>query len=436
MDVCVIGTGYVGLVAGACLADMGNNVICVDNNREKVENLKKGITPIYEPLLDELIAVNTQDGRLKFSDNLDDAVKKSLVCFIAVGTPEDEEGNADLSALFAVAEQIAKSLNGYKVIVDKSTVPVGTGERVYNLIKSLTDKDFDVVSNPEFLKQGAAVEDFLKPDRVVIGSNSERATKIMKELYAPHLLNGNPVMVMDIKSAEMTKYASNSFLALKISYANEIANICEKTGADVNAVRSAVCADRRIGHQFLFAGLGFGGSCFPKDLKALIHTAKQNGVEPQILLAAYDTNKKQREIFAGKILKRFSNNLKGLTFGVWGLSFKPKTNDMREAPSITIINKLLENGATVKAFDPKAFEEAKRIFKDRIQYANNSYEAVKDADAMLLLTEWHEFRLPDFKQMAQIMKQKIIFDGRNQYDPKTLRELGFEYYCVGRAQEV
>ena len=436
MDVCVIGTGYVGLVAGACLADMGNNVICVDNNREKVENLKKGITPIYEPLLDELIAVNTQDGRLKFSDNLDEAVKKSLVCFIAVGTPEEEEGHADLSALFSVAKQIAKSLNGYKVIVDKSTVPVGTGEKVYNLIKSLTDKDFDVVSNPEFLKQGAAVDDFLKPDRIVIGSNSERATKIMREIYAPLTLNGNPIIITDVKSAEMTKYAANSFLALKISYINEIANICEKTGADISAVRNAVCADKRIGHQFLYAGLGFGGSCFPKDLKALIHTAKQGGVEPQILLAALDTNIKQREIFAGKILKRFSNNLNGLTFGVWGLSFKPKTNDMREAPSITIINTLLKNGAKVKAFDPKAFDEARRIFKDKIQYANNSYDAVKDADAMLLMTEWHEFRLPDFKQMAQIMKQKIIFDGRNQYDPKILKEFGFEYYCVGRAQDV
>lgn len=431
MNICVIGTGYVGLVAGACLAETGNRVICVDNDEKKINDLNNGIIPIYEPQLDELIKTNTKDGRLKFSDDIDSAIKNSLVCFIAVGTPEDESGNADLSCVFEVANQIADSLNDYKVIVNKSTVPIGTGEKIYNLIKSKTDIDFDVVSNPEFLKQGAAVEDFLKPDRVVIGSNSQRATKIMKELYAPHILNGNPVMVMDIKSAEMTKYAANCFLALKISYINEIANICEKTGADINEVRNAVCRDRRIGHHFMFAGIGFGGSCFPKDLKALINTAKQNNTDSQILKAAYETNLRQRELFVEKIKNRFSN-VQNLTFGAWGLSFKPKTNDMREAPSVTIIKSLLAQGAKIKAFDPKAQDEARRIFGKDIEYCKNSYDAVENADAMLLLTEWHEFRTPDFCKMAQIMKQKIIFDGRNQYNPKIMQQEGFEYYSIGR----
>lgn len=318
MNICVIGTGYVGLVAGACLAETGNQVICVDKDEKKINDLNSGIIPIYEPQLDELVHTNTKDGRLKFSNNIEEAIKSSLVCFIAVGTPEDESGNANLSYVFEVVNQIASSLNSYKVIVNKSTVPVGTGEKIYDIIKSKTDVDFDVVSNPEFLKQGAAVEDFLKPDRVIIGSSSSRAIKIMKELYAPHILNGNPVMVMDVKSAEMTKYAANCFLALKISYINEIANICEKTGADINEVRNAVCQDKRIGHHFMFAGIGFGGSCFPKDLKALINTAKQSGTDSNILQAVYETNLKQRELFVQKIKNRFSN-IQNLTLGVWGL---------------------------------------------------------------------------------------------------------------------
>ncbi len=431
MNICVIGTGYVGLVVGACFAETGNQVICVDNDEEKIKDLNSGVISIYEPQLDELVRTNTKEGRLKFSDNIDEAIKNSLVCFIAVGTPEDEFGNANLNYVYNVAEQIASSLNGYKVIVNKSTVPIGTGEKIYNFIKSKTDVDFDIVSNPEFLKQGAAVEDFLKPDRVVIGSNSCRATNIMRELYAPHILNGNPIMVMDLKSAEMTKYAANCFLALKISYINEIANICEKTGADINEVRSAISQDKRIGHHFMFAGIGFGGSCFPKDLKALINTAMQNDADSQILKAAYETNLKQRELFVQKIKKRFLN-IQELTFGVWGLSFKPKTNDMRQAPSVTIIKKLLENGAKIKVFDPKAQLEAKKIFGEQIEYCKNSYEAIENADAMLLLTEWHEFRTPDFEKMSKMMKQKIIFDGRNQYNPKILDELGFEYYSIGR----
>lgn len=432
MKVCVIGTGYVGLVAGACLAQMGNSVICVDKDADKIEKLKNGIIPIYEPLLDDLVAFNSSKGRLFFSCDLKDAVKKSQICFIAVGTPEDKNGCADLSSVYETAREIALCLDDYKIIVNKSTVPVGTGHKIRDLIKSVTDVDFDIVSNPEFLKQGAAVEDFLKPDRVVIGSDSPRATKIMQELYAPHTLNGNPVMIMDIKSAEMTKYAANSFLALKISYINEIANICEKTGADALMVKNAVCADKRIGSKFFYAGIGFGGSCFPKDLKALINTASDFGIDSVVLKAAYDTNLKQRKIFTDKILKRFNNNLKGKTFGVWGLSFKPQTNDMREAPSITIINTLLDCGAKIKAFDPKAFDEAKKIFKDSIEYSKTSYEALLDADALLLLTEWHEFRMPDFAKMKENLKAPVIFDGRNQYDPKILKEHGFEYHCIGR----
>ena len=432
MKVCVIGTGYVGLVAGACLAQMGNSVICVDKDADKIEKLKNGIIPIYEPLLDDLVAFNSSKGRLFFSCDLKDAVKKSQICFIAVGTPEDKNGCADLSSVYETAREIAGCLDNYKIIVNKSTVPVGTGYKIRDLIKSVTDVDFDIVSNPEFLKQGAAVEDFLKPDRVVIGSDSPRATKIMQELYAPHTLNGNPVMIMDIKSAEMTKYAANSFLALKISYINEIANICEKTGADALMVKNAVCADKRIGSKFFYAGIGFGGSCFPKDLKALINTANDSGIDPVVLKAAYDTNLKQRKVFTDKILKRFNNNLKGKTFGVWGLSFKPQTSDMREAPSITIINTLLDCGAKIKAFDPKAFDEAKKIFKDSIEYSKTSYEALLDADALLLLTEWHEFRMPDFAKMKENLKAPVIFDGRNQYDPKILKEHGFEYHCIGR----
>lgn len=432
MKVCVIGTGYVGLVAGTCLADMGNDVICVDKDKSKVEKLKNGIAPIYEPLLDDLLSQNIKKGRLEFSCDISYAVKKSSICFIAVGTPEGENGSADLSAVWETAKEIAHAIDDYKIIVNKSTVPVGTGHKLSKLISSITSVEFDVVSNPEFLKQGAAVEDFLKPDRVVIGSDSKKATKIMQELYAPHILNGNPVMVMDLKSAEMTKYAANCFLALKISYANEIANICEKVGANALVVKNAVCADRRISPSFLYAGIGFGGSCFPKDLRALINTAKENNLDPLILNAAYDTNLKQRKIFTDKILKRFDNNIEGKTFAIWGLSFKPQTNDMREAPSITIINTLLKCGAIIRAFDPRAISEAKKIFGDKIYYATDSYDVLKDANALLLLTEWHEFRMPDFEKMKGLLKQLIIFDGRNQYDPSMIAKEGFEYYSVGR----
>lgn len=432
MQICVIGTGYVGLVAGTCLADMGNDVICVDNDLKKLEQLEKGIIPIYEPGLEELIKANTLEGRLKFTNDLAAAVQKAQVCFIAVGTPQSEDGSADLQYVMNVAESIGKSMNGYKVIVDKSTVPVGTAEKVTEVIKKYYDGEFDVVSNPEFLKQGAAVDDFLKPDRVVIGSNSPKATAIMQEVYAPFFRTASRFVIMDVKSAEMTKYAANSFLALKISYANEIANICEAVGADAEMVRNGMCSDKRIGTQFLFPGLGYGGSCFPKDVKALLKTAKDYGCGHRLIEAADEVNKEQRVIFLQKILGRFGLDLKGKTFAVWGLAFKPKTNDMRMAPAITIVNALLEFGATVKAFDPKAFDYARKLWGDRIYYAKNSYDAIENADAMLLLTEWNEFRRPDFDKMKTLMKQPIIFDGRNQYEAERMIQRGFEYYCVGR----
>lgn len=432
MKVCVIGTGYVGLVAGTCLAEMGNDVICVDNNLEKLSQLEKGIVPIYEPGLEELIKVNVSEGRLNFTSNLKEAVQKSLVCFIAVGTPQGEDGQADLKYVFEVAKSIGQSINDYKVIVDKSTVPVGTADAVSKIIKEQTNIEFDVVSNPEFLKQGAAVDDFLKPDRVVIGSNSQKATEIMQELYSPFLRTGNPVIMMDVKSAEMTKYAANSFLAVKISYANEIANICEQVGADAEMVRIGMCSDKRIGSQFLFPGLGYGGSCFPKDVKVLLKTAKDNNCDYQLLQAADDVNKKQRQVFINKILNKFGNDLSGKTFAVWGLAFKPKTNDMREAPAITIINALLERGAKVQAYDPKAVESAKEIFGNKITYSKSAFEALNDADCMLLLTEWNEFRRPDFDKIKSLMKNYVIFDGRNQYNSKRLLEKGFEYYQIGK----
>ncbi len=432
MRICVIGTGYVGLVAGTCLADMGNDVICVDNDLEKLIKLNDGIVPIYEPGLEELIKANVTEGRLKFSSDLDNAVKQSLVCFIAVGTPQGQDGAANMQYVMDVAEGIGKSIDGYKVIVDKSTVPVGTADKVTEVIKKYYNGEFDVVSNPEFLKQGAAVDDFLKPDRVVIGSNSPKATAIMQEVYAPFFRTASRFVIMDVKSAEMTKYAANSFLAIKISYANEIANICEAVGADAEMVRIGMCSDKRIGSQFLFPGLGYGGSCFPKDVMALMKTAKDNNCTCRLIEAADEINKEQRVIFITKILQRFGMNLAGMTFGVWGLTFKPKTNDMRMAPSITIINALLGFGARIKVYDPKGFEQAKNVFGDRVIYANNSYDALKDADCMLLLTEWNEFRRPDFDRIKGLMKSPVIFDGRNQYDAERLKQRGFEYHCIGK----
>lgn len=432
MKICVIGTGYVGLVAGACFAEMGNDVICVDNNLEKLANLKKGIIPIYEPGLEELIESNVKENRLSFTDNLDFAVKNSLICFIAVGTPQDEGGSADMQYVFKVAEDIGKSINEYKIIVDKSTVPVGTAEKVKEIINKQTSYPFDVVSNPEFLKQGAAVDDFLRPDRVIIGTSSEKARKIMVDLYSQFVRNQHPIITMDEKSAEMVKYASNSFLAVKISYANEIANICEAVGADANLVRLGMCADTRIGTKFLYPGIGYGGSCFPKDVKALINTANEYNIPCDIIKSADKLNKYQREHFIQKILKYFGEDLTGKKFAVWGLAFKPKTNDMREAPSITVINRLLSLGAEISAYDPKAMETAKKIFGNKISYAASSYDSLSGADALVILTEWNEFRNPDFSKIKSLLKTPVIFDGRNQYNSFDMDRLGFNYYQVGK----
>ncbi|MCM1265225.1 MAG: UDP-glucose/GDP-mannose dehydrogenase family protein [Candidatus Gastranaerophilales bacterium] len=432
MKITVIGTGYVGLVVGACLADMGNDVICVDNDKQKLEKLEQGIIPIYEPGLEELVKSNFNEKRLFFTSNLGKAVKESDVCFIAVGTPQDKDGSADLQYVLTVAEQIGKSMNGYKVIVDKSTVPVGTANRVVEIIQNYTTYPFDVVSNPEFLKQGNAVDDFLSPDRVIIGSNSEKATAIMQEIYAPFFRTGNRVIVMDVKSAEMTKYAANSFLATKISFMNEIANLCEKVGADAEMVRVGMSTDTRIGNKFLFPGLGYGGSCFPKDVKALIKIGSDYGIDMNIIKSADNTNNLQRNLFVSKIIGRFGNNLSDKTFAIWGLAFKPKTDDMREAPAITIINELLKRGAKVKVYDPKAMDSARGIFGESIIYAKTSYEALDSSDALLLLTEWNEFRRPDMERIKRMLKIPIIFDGRNQYNSERLVQQGFEYVCVGK----
>lgn len=436
MKMTVIGTGYVGLVAGACLADMGNNIICVDNDRQKIDALNAGEIPIYEPGLEELVRSNMKENRLVFSCDLAEAVRKSEVCFIAVGTPQDNDGSCDLQYVLNVAQEIGKAMNGYKVIVDKSTVPVGTAEKVTALIKQYTDFDFDVVSNPEFLKQGNAVDDFLYPDRVVIGSDSERATLIMQEIYAPFFRTGNRVIVMDVKSAEMTKYASNSFLAAKISFMNEIANLCEKVGADAEMVRVGMSTDSRIGNKFLFPGLGYGGSCFPKDVKALIRIGAENDCDMSIIKAADEVNFRQRMIFVDKIKQHFNGNLENLKIAVWGLAFKPKTDDMREAPSITIIQELLKCGAGIYAFDPKAMKTCRKHFGDSVKYGENSYSILNNADCLLLLTEWNEFRRPDFELMKSLMKNPVIFDGRNQYNINRLKEMGFKYYPIGLAADV
>ena len=434
MKITVIGTGYVGLVAGACLADMGNEVICIDNDLEKLKKLEQGIIPIYEPGLEELVKSNVSENRLKFSSDLDEAVKLSEVCFIAVGTPQDKDGSADLQYVLGVAKQIATAMNGYKVIVDKSTVPIGTAQKVAKVIRENQKEPypFDVVSNPEFLKQGNAVDDFLSPDRVIIGSDSEKATKIMQEIYSPFFRTGNRIIVMDVKSAEMTKYAANSFLATKISFINEIANLCEKVGADSEMVRIGISTDSRIGNKFLFPGLGYGGSCFPKDVKALIKIGEDYDCDMSIIKSADAVNFKQRTNFLKKIFNRYGKNLSGKTFAVWGLAFKPKTDDMREAPAITIINALLDAGAKVKAYDLKAMETARKIFGDKIIYAKSSYDALEGADAMLLLTEWNEFRRPDFDRIKLLLKEPVIFDGRNQYDTNRMSEKNIEYICIGK----
>lgn len=432
MNLCVIGTGYVGLVVGACLADSGNDVICVDSDSGKIEKLKQGIIPIYEPGLGDVISRNVIDGRLTFETETAPAVRSAQVVFIAVGTPTRDDGVA-LDAVFSVAQDIGKALNEYKVVVTKSTVPVGTTERVREIIRTHTDVPFDVASNPEFLKEGDAVADFMKPDRIVIGTDSEKAAGILSVLHAPYVRTGNPVYVMDIRSAEMTKYAANTLLATRISFMNELSMLCEEVGADIEAIRPALGADPRVGPAFLFAGVGFGGSCLPKDTRAAIHTGWRHGARLRILEAVVDVNVEQRRRFVRKVLKHFHDDVSGKRIAVWGLSFKPRTNDMRDAPSIEVIETLLARGADVRAHDPAAREEARQIFGERIQLPESNYGCLVDADALLLLTEWQAYRNPNFERMKSMMRQPVIFDGRNIYNPKHLRELGFVYHGVGRS---
>jgi UDPglucose 6-dehydrogenase len=435
MKICVIGSGYVGLVAGTCFAETGNDVICVDVDERKIKMLKKGEIPIYEPGLKELVDRNTSKGRLTFSTELDKSIKESLINFIAVGTPPGEDGSSDLTHVLAVATAIGKAMNGYKVIVDKSTVPVGTADLVRAAVGKETNHPFDVVSNPEFLKEGAAIDDFMRPDRVVIGVDDSRAEALMKDLYSPFVRTGHPIIVTDVRSAEMTKYASNALLATKISFMNEIANLCEKVGADINLVRQGVGSDRRIGHQFLFPGCGYGGSCFPKDIKALVHTSESYGMTLEILKAVEMVNERQKRVLTDKITKYYGEDLTGKTFGVWGLSFKPRTDDMREAPSIVIIDGLLNRGAKIQAYDPQAMEEAHKIFGDRIGYMKDEYEAVQNVDGLLIVTEWNEFREPNFDVLRKSMRHPVIFDGRNIYDHKKMQSIGFRYFSLGRRQE-
>ncbi|EPX60491.1 UDP-glucose dehydrogenase [Cystobacter fuscus DSM 2262] len=431
MHISIIGSGYVGLVAGTCFADSGNDVICVDINAEKIAQLQRGEIPIYEPGLEELIRKNTRERRLSFTTELSTAVARSQVVFIAVGTPEGESGEADLQYVLSAAEQIGRAIQQYTVVVDKSTVPVGTADKVRETIARVTQVEFDVVSNPEFLKEGAALDDFLKPDRVVIGTESERARKVMGQLYAPFVRTENPVLYMDTRSAELTKYAANAMLATRISFMNDMAALCEKVGADVDFVRKGMGADKRIGYPFLFPGVGYGGSCFPKDVKALVAKGRELGLELDLLRAVERTNERQKRTLVQKALKHFGS-LDGRTFAVWGLAFKPKTDDMREAPSIEVIEGLLAKGARVAAHDPVAERTARRVFGDRIRYTQLPYEALEGVDGLFVVTEWNEFRHPDFERMKKLMKTPVILDGRNIYDPERMRELGFTYMGLGR----
>ncbi len=445
MKISVIGTGYVGLVTGTCLAESGNNVMCMDINKKKIELLNNGVVPIYEPGLEELVKRNVAHGRLSFTADMSQAVRKSSVIFIAVGTPPGEDGSADLKYVLRAAEEIARYMNGYKLIVNKSTVPVGTADKVRAAVSGRTKYKFEVVSNPEFLKEGSAIEDFMKPDRIVIGANSARATQIMHDVYAPFLRKGDRTLVMDVRSAEMTKYAANAMLATKISFINEMANICASLGADIDSVRRGMGYDKRIGFEFLFPGVGYGGSCFPKDVKALVQTAKEHGFDAKVLKSVEAVNEQQKRILSNLILAHFvserskknarsssSKPLSGRTMAVWGLSFKPRTDDMREAPSVVIINSLLRAGAAVRAHDPVAMDEARKIFKNKVQFMQDNYEALRGTDALAVVTEWSEFRNPDFQKMKQLMKKPVIFDGRNIYNQEELRKFGFTYYGIGR----
>lgn len=433
MRITVIGTGYVGLVAGTCFAESGNTVTCIDIDAEKVRKLRDGIIPIYEPGLEELLRRNVRDERLFFTTSYEEGMKDAEIAFIAVGTPPGEDGSADVQYVLAAAKSIAEQMKGYMVVVDKSTVPVGTAAKVAETISAHTNHEFDVVSNPEFLKEGTAIDDFLKPNRVVIGSSSERAKRIMDDLYEPFVRTGNPIIHMDVPSAELTKYAANAMLATRISFMNEVANVCDLVGANVDHVRRGIGSDERIGSRFLFSGVGYGGSCFPKDVKAIVHTADQNGYDFKILKAVEHVNELQKQLLFRFITDRFGKDLSGKRFALWGLAFKPNTDDMREAPAIVLANALVEAGATVVAHDPEAMEEAKEIYLgDKIEYANGPMAAVEGADALVLVTEWNEFRRPDFDRIKASLKQPVIFDGRNIWSRTKLEAMGFEYRGIGR----
>jgi UDPglucose 6-dehydrogenase len=439
MKISVIGTGYVGLVSGVCFAQMGNSVSCVDIDEKKIQDLKKGIIPIYEPGLEDMTLENYKKGTLDFTTDATSAIASSLISFIAVGTPMGEDGSADLQYVLSVAKKIGESMQDYMVVVDKSTVPVGTADKVKETIQNELDRrgveiEFDVVSNPEFLKEGAAIKDFLHPDRVVVGADTKKAMEIMKDLYAPFMKHHDRFISMDIRSAEMTKYAANAMLATKISFMNEMSQICERVGADINKVRNGIGSDSRIGYSFIYPGCGYGGSCFPKDVQALAKTAKDFGYTPKILDAVEDVNLAQKYVISNKVIARFGEDLSGKTFGVWGLSFKPQTDDMREASSITIINELTSRGAKVVAYDPKARHEAESFYlkgNDKVSYVDSKYEALKGSDAIILVTEWQEFRSPDFDEMKKLLKHAVFFDGRNQFDKDKMAKEGFEYFQIG-----
>lgn len=436
MKIVIVGSGYVGLVTGACFSEVGIDVVCVDVDREKIDNLNKGIIPIYEPGLKDMILRNMDKGRLSFTTNVVNAIKESEVVFISVGTPPDEDGSADLKHVLAVARECGKHMNDYLLVVTKSTVPVGTSKKVKQAIQDELNKrnvqiDFDVASNPEFLKEGAAIADFLKPDRIVIGLDNSKAEELMKSLYKPFILNGHPIIFMDIVSAEMTKYAANSMLATKISFMNDIANLCEIVGADINKVRNGIGSDSRIGNKFIYPGIGYGGSCFPKDVQALIRTASEYSYDLRVLRAVESVNQDQKLVLFNKINNFFEGDLQGKTIALWGLSFKPQTDDMREAPSLVIVKKLLEAGAEIRAYDPVAMEEAKHHFGDTISYFDDQYEALINADCVAILTEWPEFKFPNFKIINKLLNSPAVFDGRNIYDKKEMNQNGFDYFCIG-----
>ena len=431
MKLAVIGTGYVGLVAGTCFSETGNEVVCVDIDEAKIATLQQGKIPIYEPGLEEMVRRNAEEQRLLFTTDLNSAVQNSSIIFIAVGTPQGPNGHANLEFVRNTSKSIAKAIDGFKIIVTKSTVPVGTADQIRQWVSEETSQPFAVVSNPEFMKEGAAVEDFMKPDRVVLGGDNVEALEIIKELYEPFLRTGNQILVMDSRSAEMSKYAANAMLATKISFINEVSRLCEYMGADINEVRRAIALDRRIGQHFIFPGVGYGGSCFPKDIRAIISMGGDQE-EMSLMKAVEEVNERQKRVLVEKVKRRFGAKLSGKTFAVWGLAFKPRTDDMRDAPAIVVIDALLDSGARIQAFDPEATVEAKKIFGDRIVYAARNYDALDGASALLVLTEWNEFRRPDFERIKELLKEPIIFDGRNIYDPGELKRLGFDYHSIGR----